>query len=514
MKDNTTMSTGFFSLGFIANRRPTTKGENDLSTLSKIVGKKITDKDLDDLVDSTELKKEYFDAKGNAVADEEKSFSFRFLLPWKSKNGSSVYGRFSRKSKNRGFVGVKWEYDKQQTLYDLGYVNPQSRIQLNDMTGENITNDNAIAFSGVEYYNGAGYTRFPDGTIVEKGKAKYIKFSTPYLTKHGGLPIVGWFSKEGDNMNGISWGTEENFKERLQLGNKYHFSISRMKFKDIKAANSFLAQIETNSLPEIWTFADNKGQIDLPILKSYLECELDRLYYEKDEFGKNDSENYKDRIVYNNDRTRAMFNTNLIDKYGHDLIIEGDVIGHGNQEYLCNMIISPSRLDLSKRGYVNSSLTPKVPAFFRDENDIFFHSDWSIDNDMARNEHIIEERKERFPKQYRDMAPNILANHLDNSITLAQKIARRNYKFIVPMYYPAKHRIQLLMPIYLNGEYTRHPDFALVLTPHSNEKIYTPETILGLKEVYQDARLIAKPETSWLNPEIIGEEFAIIDDDQ
>ena len=156
----------------------------------------------------------------------------------------------------------------------------------------------------------------------------------------------------------------------------------------------------------------------------------------------------------------------------------------------------------------------ELAAFFRDENDIFFHSDWSIDNDMARNEHIIEERKERFPKQYRDMAPNILANHLDNSITLAQKIARRNYKFIVPMYYPAKHRIQLLMPIYLNGEYTRHPDFALVLTPHSNEKIYTPETILGLKEVYQDARLIAKPETSWLNPEIIGEEFAIIDDDQ
>ena len=74
------------------------------------------------------------------------------------------------------------------------------------------------------------------------------------------------------------------------------------------------------------------------------------------------------------------------------------------------------------------------------------------------------------------------------------------------MYYPAKHRIQLLMPIYLNGEYTRHPDFALVLTPHPDERIYTPETILGLKEVYQDARLIAKPETSWLNPEIIGED--------
>ena len=71
------------------------------------------------------------------------------------------------------------------------------------------------------------------------------------------------------------------------------------------------------------------------------------------------------------------------------------------------------------------------------------------------------------------------------------------------MYYPAKKRIQLLMPIYLETSYTSRPDFALVLTPHAQEKLYTPETILGLDEVYQDARLIAKPEESWLNPKII-----------
>ena len=71
------------------------------------------------------------------------------------------------------------------------------------------------------------------------------------------------------------------------------------------------------------------------------------------------------------------------------------------------------------------------------------------------------------------------------------------------MYYPTQRRIQLLMPIYLATSYTSHPDFALVLTPHAQEKLYTPETILGLDEVYQDARLIAKPEESWLNPEII-----------
>ena len=71
------------------------------------------------------------------------------------------------------------------------------------------------------------------------------------------------------------------------------------------------------------------------------------------------------------------------------------------------------------------------------------------------------------------------------------------------MYYPTRQRIQLLMPIYLDTTYSNHPDFALVLTPCQDAKLYVPETILGLDEVYQDARLIAKPEESWLNPNMI-----------
>ena len=71
------------------------------------------------------------------------------------------------------------------------------------------------------------------------------------------------------------------------------------------------------------------------------------------------------------------------------------------------------------------------------------------------------------------------------------------------MYYPSKHRIQLLMPIYLECTIDEQPDFALVLTPDAKNELYIPETILGLEEVYQDARLIAKPDESWLNPEII-----------
>ena len=137
-------------------------------------------------------------------------------------------------------------------------------------------------------------------------------------------------------------------------------------------------------------------------------------------------------------------------------------------------------------------------------NEIIFHcDDWEIDKDLEKYEHIIEDRKERFPEKYQELATDDLGRRLNNAIQLAKKIAQRNYKFIVPMYYPTARRIQLLMPIYLETSYSSHPDFALVLTPHADEKLYTPETILGLDEVYQDARLIAKPEESWLNPEML-----------
>ena len=122
---------------------------------------------------------------------------------------------------------------------------------------------------------------------------------------------------------------------------------------------------------------------------------------------------------------------------------------------------------------------------------------------MDKLKHIIEERIERFPKDFRGLSPEVLGKRLNDAIVLAKSIAQRNYKFIVPMYYPTQQRIQLLMPIYLNNTYSNKPDFALVLTPKKDTKLYIPETVLGLNEVYQNARLIAKPEQSWFNSHLL-----------
>lgn len=487
---------GLCKLGSVSNLRPNEKGQNCVSILSLLLGRRITLKEINSFVDSEDFSLEYIDKDGN-VTDKDSCSGFRFKLPWQDVKGNDVYGHF--KKNGSIFTGVTWSGKsgkKTVNLRKFGYVDPTSWEKLNNLCGNEITESNIGEYitSDIEHYNGAGYTKFPDGTIVTAETGKFIKFSTNISVN--GENLVGWFTKNKvGRFEGISWGTEGDFILAQEL--RERFCVGRMVFDSIDECNTFLENLKEKTIPEPWEYKRKKDDtFKNPILKSYLQFELDRLFYEQDLL------NYPDRIIFNKDYSKVLFNTNLINKIGDDLVIVGSLLEISNKYYISELEISPSMMSLKKMGF-DTSKSPISPEFFKDINEIIFHCDWDIDKDLEKYEHIIEERKERFPEQYQELTADDLGRRLNNAIQLAKKIAQRNYKFIVPMYYPTARRIQLLMPIYLETSYSSHPDFALVLTPHPDEKLYTPETILGLDEVYQDARLIAKPEESWLNPEML-----------
>lgn len=488
--------TGLLKLGYVKNLKRNEKGQNCISRLSSIIDRKIQLDDINTFVESGDFKIEYIDKNGN-MTEKDSSIGFRFKLPWRDVKGNDVYGHFTKNGPD--FLGITWggkDPRKSVNLRKYGFINPTCWENLKSICGKDITVDTIGEFitSYVEYYNGAGHTVFPDGTAVTLETAKFIKFSTGISVEEG--RVVGWFTKDlRGGFDGISWGTEKDFKSAQKL--REQFRVGRMIFDSIDDCNAFMENLKKKTIPEPWEYKRKKEEkYQNPILKSYLEFELDRLFYEQETLG------YLDTIIFNEKKDKVLFNTNLIDKFGHDLIIVGSLYVISNKDYIGNLEISPSKMNLRKMGF-DSSKEPMPPTFFKDINEIIFHGDWDIDQDMEKYEHIIEERKERFPEKYQELTADDLGLKLDNAINFAKKIAQRNYKFIVPMYYPSAKRIQLLMPIYLETSYTSHPDFALVLTPHTKERLYTPETILGLDEVYQDARLIAKPEESWLNPEMI-----------
>ena len=481
---------GLLKLGFVKNLKRNENGQNCISILSKIIGREIQLDELNTFIESDGFCLEYIDNDGN-ITDKDSSLEFRFKLPWRDVKGNAVYGYFTKNGSI--FAGVTWKNDLGIKKY--GFIDRTCWEKLKSICGKEVTESNIEEFitSKIEYYNGAGYTRFPDGTVVDSETGKFVKFNTRLAVN--GEVLVGWFTKVRGRYEGISWGTENDFKAAQDL--REQFYVGRMVFDSIEKCNIFFEKLKGDIIPEPWEFKHKKDDtFKYPILKSYLQFELDRLFYEQDVL------NYPDRIITNESNSKVWFNTNLINIWGKELFLVGTILEISNKIYISDLETQPAKLKMREMGF-ESSRKPLPPEFFKDINEIFFHWDWEIDLDMIKSEHIIGDRKERFPEKYHNMTTDSLGRTLDTAIELARSIAQRNYKFIVPMYYPTANRIQLLMPIYLENSYSGKPDFALVLTPHANEKLYTPETILGLDEVYQDARLIAKPEESWLNPDMI-----------
>jgi hypothetical protein len=95
--------------------------------------------------------------------------------------------------------------------------------------------------------------------------------------------LVGWFTKDirSGRFEGISWGTEADFKSAQDL--REQFYVGRMVFDSIEECNIFLDELKKKIIPEPWEYKHKKdNRFNHPILKSYLQFEVDRLFYEQD----------------------------------------------------------------------------------------------------------------------------------------------------------------------------------------------------------------------------------------
>lgn len=108
-------------------------------------------------------------------------------------------------------------------------------------------------------------------------------------------------------------------------------------------------------------------------------------------------------------------------------------------------------------------------------------------------DHILEDERNklRIPELYRNL-PNLPMLFLGSAIEYAKVRIKENYKAAVPQYFNGN--IQFLIPISLGD-----PSVVdLSLAVGKDGGIYTGHTCLTLDMAYNNARLIAKPESDWL----------------
>ena len=318
----------------------------------------------------------------------------------------------------------------------------------------------------------------------------------------------------------------------------YH--IGYLNFKNFREANDFICGIHEVLLPgEQWGFPRSEENPALirrctryQILESYLRHTFSKLMLE---YNDKNSDNYG-KIVFSQDKKYCYFNTGLLTKYAQDLYLTGEV--HALREdgiFTCNNPrFVDSKIELVKHyGFAQRDIDPGpgMASFYRSVSEIVYDPSITIDFTESKLEHIIDDgiRRNRFPKKYtvsqtgKPIPPWSLAQMLNNAIKISCMMAQRNYKYVIPQYRPAgveyvggkrvryEGQIQFLMPIYLSADYFSPPDFALVLS--RRDGFYVPETILLLPWAYNNARILCKPDNSWLNPSSINPDDLLLDEE-
>ena len=335
------------------------------------------------------------------------------------------------------------------------------------------------------------------GKSCDEFSALYALLDTEKKAKDG-FPLYAYYERQrvDKGWTGLFFVTDKQLKKKVKENSM--FQIGELSFENWKDGLQFLDDLKAKCIPEKWGYQNHPTAMPHPILKSYIQNTFERLQVE--DSGK--------KLLISDDKKFLIFNTGLLDKFFHEVYIITNVITEDDETSYRNPYIMASLTDLTRIGFtyngkkiVKLEDLPQPAVFFTNINDVIFQPDIDIDRNYDKFTHIIEERRDRFPKEEQERNTTELARKLDNAIDDAIAIAKRNYKLVVPMYRPQENKLQLLMPIYLSGSFTNKPDFALVLD--LEDGIYTPETILPLDAAYQNARLIAKPDELWLNPDDI-----------
>ena len=386
--------------------------------------------------------------------------------------------------------------------------------ELDNNIKDSYDNDRIVYFEYDSSGNPYCATTFSDRCAI-------FAVDTGFRDRESSDTIYAQFNKTqiGKGWRGIFFYTKTQI-----LSNMQPYRIGALSFRDYPSANSFIIDLEKLLLPgEVWKYAKASDGIPRPkttfqILESYLGVISSVLVRE---CMNPDAINYG-KIRFSSGNTYAAFNTGLLSNKVIPVFVVGEVYpknwnGFGSFQISNPKILKGGRTELKAYGFPGDVLSTDMVNFFSDLSHIVYDATIPIDvDDIEKLEHCIDDgiARNRFPAHYKNLwesgQTDDVIDKFRQAIARAEQIARRNYKYVVPQYRPSKENdgnIQFLMPIYFSSNYSASPDFALVLSKDyiGDEAFYRPETVLELSWAYNNARVLCKPDNTWLKPEEIEE---------
>lgn len=207
-------------------------------------------------------------------------------------------------------------------------------------------------------------------------------------------------------------------------------------------------------------------------MRNYIEHTFSKLYDEN-------------KVIEETDY--AIFNTGLFDTYYKPIyayFVKNSILNRQNWYldgfYTEYQIITMGVQVISERA-----------NYFNDPSELVFDTHLDI---VPQYDHIFgdQENINRLPATIRNSAMKVQL--FNGAIETAKRMLEANYKTAIPQFYRGK--IQLLVPICLQAP--NKPDLALTCVKTEDKSKYLGRTCLTLEMAYNNARLIAKPESNWL----------------
>lgn len=306
-----------------------------------------------------------------------------------------------------------------------------------------------------------------------------------------------------------------------------------------------IRELSEMALEERWYYEGQaSGESDLPILRNYLTYTFKRLAREK-------KINFSDGAAPGEEF--AAFNTGLVDRkyeYIYALFRNNTKPDRPHYWYLVDFAV-PGEDNAGKTLVRYFNPMPAKADYFEGkiENMLYDTTTGALICDYT---HILVERASRFPLEFlEDCGPvlspeektelaamhalpdkdprkkkyfeeygkrinedsralNRMKSRVEDAVELAQKRVEWNYKTAIPMYYPAKDRISLLLPLALLTE--DRIDLALIIERQPSGA-YQGQTVLPLYMAYCDSRLVTRPDSDWLRTDVIDSGDEDGDDD-
>ena len=301
---------------------------------------------------------------------------------------------------------------------------------------------------------------------------------------------------------------------------------------------STVERLREITLSETWHFGDAPpSEEPFPILWNYLLYTFVRLSKQDIADGLSPQEA---RLRVSADGQWATFNTGLVDQlYDPVFALFEKAVSVVGPPWSFHDFCVPGQGRSGKQLTAVFNPLPPQPKYFTRSSDMLLDTEQDINFDAA---HVIVEgvKRDRFPYEFlrQNLEPrppahlawkdystfdhsdradylNMLAealeqdpqaqrsikNRLEDAKALAVKRTKCNYKTAIPSYYPRLNEMNLILPLCLVDDEIVDASLIISRLPSG---VYQGHTIFPLNWAYQNARLVARPDSDWLLPERIS----------